>query len=287
VIGQVAAWRESLGWFEKRPLFGRRILVLRESERGPNALGVRLAASGALPVCVPLIEFRAPLDAGAALRAALEEVAKLDWLLLTSAVTVRFLVDRLGDAAPVLSRRRQAETGPRVACIGAATAEAARRAGLRVDVVPSGEGGGPGPLADALGDVAGARILIPRSDRASGRLPGLLERRGARVEAPTAYRNVLPEAAAPALEAAFRQDLSGVLLTSPSTFERLAELRGADRVRGDSETVPFFCIGETTERAVRECGARVAGVARNTSLESLVEAVTRYYQPEEDAHGVP
>jgi uroporphyrinogen-III synthase len=72
-----------------------------------------------------------------------------DWVILTSETSVRF-------AGAALARAIGDGESPRIACIGPATASAARAAGLRVVLTTSGRQGGE-LLAAALGDVAGAR----------------------------------------------------------------------------------------------------------------------------------
>ena len=119
VIGATAALHDTLAWYERRPLFGRRVLVLRAREQQAE-LTARLARAGAEPVAVPLLDFEA---CGGDERI---PTRGLDWIVFASANAVRFALPRLDRAAFAVP----------VACVGAATAEAARRAGLQVEVVP-------------------------------------------------------------------------------------------------------------------------------------------------------
>ena len=68
VVGEVAA--VDLAWFERRPLFGRRVVVTRTRAAGVGAVARRCATLGAEPIEVPVIEIADPADGGAALRAA-------------------------------------------------------------------------------------------------------------------------------------------------------------------------------------------------------------------------
>ena len=78
VIGAVAA--TDLDWFESRPLFGKKVVVTRPA-RQSSELAAPLRAAGAEPVVVPTIEIVDPDDDGAALRAALHELADVAWLV--------------------------------------------------------------------------------------------------------------------------------------------------------------------------------------------------------------
>ncbi len=64
VVGPVAAL--DLAWFERRPLFGRRVIVTR-ARADASALSQRLRALGAEVVELPTIEVIGPADGGAAL----------------------------------------------------------------------------------------------------------------------------------------------------------------------------------------------------------------------------
>jgi len=278
VIGQVAELRDSLAWYERRPLFGRRVLVLRSDRDGPDRLAVALCAAGAVPVAVPLIELVPAADGGQALDRALARLDRFDWLILTSAATVEFLVTRV-------KAQRASPRPPRIACIGSATTRAARGAGLDVVCAPEGRAG-PDALLEYLGEVRGQRVLIPRSEQASEVLPERLIERGAVVECVTAYRNVVPDQAAEGLERALSERVDAILLTSPSSFERLVALRGIAEMRALAARIPWVCIGETTAQALRATDVRVAAVAERTTLEGLVEELERYYVSREESGGL-
>jgi uroporphyrinogen-III synthase len=74
------------------PLAGRRILVTRARHQA-GKLSEGLSLLGAEPVEVPVIEIQPPSDF-APLDRALRQLDSYDWLILTSANTVRALADR-------------------------------------------------------------------------------------------------------------------------------------------------------------------------------------------------
>lgn len=264
VVGEVARFRDVLGWYEKRPLFARRVLVLRSVEqRGPLLL--ELARAGAEGCPVALLEFLPPED-DSELRAVLAGAEAYDWWVFSSANAVRF------------SKPGLRGVPRRVACIGPASAAAARAAGWRVDVVPDAPFT-PERLVAAMGPLAGQRILLPRSAEARETLPELLEQGGAEVTAVEAYRNVLPAGAGEALGHAIRSGLDAALLTSPSTVERLCALLGADGLRELAKSVTLACVGPTTASALRAAGLEPALVADEQSDRGLVEALARHFGP--------
>src|ERR1019366_6253750 len=93
IVGEVVRLRAKLDWFERLPLFGKRIVVTRAPEQA-GALASRLGALGAGVVELPTIEIRPPAD-GAPLDRAIAQLDTYDWLIFTSANGVRFFLDRL------------------------------------------------------------------------------------------------------------------------------------------------------------------------------------------------
>src|SRR6266700_4727652 len=117
VFGKVVALRESLNWYEKRPLSGKRIVVTR-SRKQASALSGKLRALGAHVFELPTIRIEPPTD--------LREFAELvqdahgyDWIVFTSANGVEAFFEiffKLYDDAREIG-------GPRIAAIGPATAQ--------------------------------------------------------------------------------------------------------------------------------------------------------------------
>ena len=277
VVGEVARFRETLAWFEQRPLFGRRVLVPRAEEQH-GTLAVELQRRGAEPVCVPLLELREAEDPRA-LQAALANAQHYDWLVFTSANAVRFCAPHLAEPSALGSLR--------VACIGEATAEAAARAGLHIDVVPS-DRSLPAELALAMGaqgPLRDASVLFPHAARAREALPLALEAAGAKVDSVEAYRTALPEAAAGELGAALREGLEAVTLTSPSTVDHFFACLDAGELAPLARDLVFACIGPTTAAALERRGRSAHAVAESQTSEGLADALEAAFAEAQD--GVP
>src|SRR6185437_3145162 len=87
VVGEVVALREKFNWYERLPLFGKRIVVTRDRRQAPE-LADPLEALGAEALLLPMIEIReaanrAPLDHAVAC------LNSYDWLIFTSVNGVR------------------------------------------------------------------------------------------------------------------------------------------------------------------------------------------------------
>jgi uroporphyrinogen III methyltransferase/synthase len=252
VVGEVAA--QDLDWFERRPLFGRRVVVTRARAQAPE-LSARLRELGADVVEIPVIEIGAPADGGTALREAAARVGTYDWVVLTSVNGVERLFAALPDT--------RALGGVQVAAIGRGTAAALARYRVVADLVP--EQFVAESLLDALPDGPG-RVLLARAAVARDVLPDGLRARGWEVDVVEAYRTVPGTPAAAAIDAAATAD--AIAFTSSSTVTHYLDLVGAERV---PPTV--VCIGPVTAETARSQGLPVAAVAAEHTIDGLVEAL--------------
>jgi len=270
VVGDVVGLRDALAWYERRPLFGRRVLVTRTPEQARELLAA-LAEAGAEGVPVPLIAL-APPGAGPqreALDAALDALADYDRIVFTSANAVRFTAARAAERGVTLD-----PGGARVVCVGPRTAEAARAAGLPVHDTPPARFDAEGVL-EALGHepLHGLRVLLPQSDLARDTLPAGLRRAGASVDAVVAYRNRPADVDAAALRAELVQGrLDALTFTSPSTVRRFVDLLDAPAHEAAARCT-VAAIGPVTARALADAGLAPTVVAASATASALVDAL--------------
>lgn len=240
---------------------GWRVLVTRPE---PGALVRRLRDRGAVPVPVPTIEI-VGLGPGGRLDAAARGIGAYDWVVVTSANGARALLGRL--SALSLTPR-----GPRWAAVGPATAAALEAGGVRVERVPATATGAA--IAGVLGNLSGARLLLPRARIANGELPAALAARGALVDDVPAYDTVIgPERSRAPLAEALASGLDAAVFTSGSTvagFFRLAADPG-ESLAG----IPAIAIGPSTARALTEAGVEPAAVAAAPRPAGILEALER------------
>ena len=262
IVGEVVRLRDKLDWFERLPLFGKRIVVTRASEQA-GALASRLSALGAGVVELPTIEIRPPADP-APLDRAIAQLDTYDWLIFTSANGVRFFLDRL-DAGENDLRKLRAK----ICAIGPATRAAVEALHLKVDLMGK-EYVAEGMLeAFADHDLVEKRILLPRAAVARDLVPAELARRGARVDVVEAYRTVPPEQLAGQAREVLASRPDCVTFTSSSTVRNLVQAAGAEALRG----IPVASIGPITTQTARQLGVEVAAQAKVFTVAGLVDAV--------------
>ena len=253
-------------------LDGRRIVITRSAAQS-EMLAKELSARGAIPVVLPLVSFADP-DDFAPLDRAIEEIQQFDWIILTSAQAVRAVVKRGEELERSLMR---SGSKLRIASVGPVTAEAARHAGLPVEYVAETHTGAA--LAEELGDrLQGAKVFLPRSDRANPDLPAALKRRGAQVTEVIAYRTLKPTDVD---QRNLRQIAEGaadaVLFFSPSAVQHFAELFGGEQLRALQDKLAITAVGPVTASVLRQAGVGRTVLAGDTTAAAVVNALEKHF----------
>jgi len=248
------------------PLAGRRVLVTRAAHQA-GKLSEGLRALGAEPVEVPVLEIQPPAGYDA-IDLALRRLDSYDWLILTSANTVRAFAERAAELGLPLAPQEALK----VAAIGEATAEAARKQGLPVTLIPGAY------VAEAMVEAlakhaAGQKFLLARAEVARDVIVDALRKVGARVDVVDAYRNVMPVDAPEKLRAALSQGIDAATFTSSSSAIHLAEAAHAADVLFPLAGVPAVSIGPVTSKTLRELGWEPATEAAPHDIPGLIAAV--------------
>jgi uroporphyrinogen III methyltransferase/synthase len=272
VVGEVVRLRETLRWFDNRPLFGKGILVTRAADQA-GEFSRLLATHGAQVFECPTIRLVPPpslveLDAGIA------ELASFDWLILTSGNAVRHFFGRLAE----LGRDARALANCRVCAVGPKTAAAIREFGINPDLVPT-DYKAEGVVAE-FGKLAmtGQKVLFPRADKAREIIPPALTAMGAAVVAPVAYCNTLPDGMpAAVLQALEEHCIHCVTFTSSSTVENLAAMLGENRFLRLLEGVAVAAIGPITAKTCRDLGLEVHVEPVNYTLDAMTNEIVKYF----------
>lgn len=246
-------------------------MAVTRPDESAGGLAAALSARGAVVYEHSAIRLAPPEDPGPLAEAA-RRLADYDWVLFTSANGVRHFARALAEAGG------QPASAPRVACVGPATAAAARKAGFPPGLTAArhlSEG-----LVETLkqaGSLDGRRVLLPRSQAGSDVLPDALRALGADVDEVAAYR---PVADARELAALARRVAAGevdvVALASASAASAYAEQVGAAEgggPEGGAAGVLFACIGPVTAAAARASGLSPLITAEEHTGAGLVAAL--------------
>lgn len=280
IVGEVVELRERIAWYERRPLFGRRVVVTRAAGQAGGLVNL-LAARGADAVAFPCLEF-APASAEdqQALDRALTHKDEFDGLIVSSQNGVEALVAGLARAQ--LDAR--AFAGKQVAAIGTGTAEALIQRGLRPDLVPA-EARAEG-LIDTLRErgLLGARWLQIRADEGRDLLPRAIGEAGGALTLIVGYRTVRPHIPALLLSSLLPSDRGGegfdaICFASGRTARHFIEIfaaaHGEALTRAVLAQARVIAIGPVTAAGIEALGVRVDAVAQEQSEQGLADAVAR------------
>lgn len=272
IIGKVVRLRDKLKWFEKKPLFGKKVLVTRSSTQASDFVET-LEELGAEVFEFPTIKIIPPEsydDLDRAIRKLSHPASSYDWLIFTSANGVTFFFERL----KALGKDVRILKDIKLAAIGPATAKKLENLGLNVDYIPL-EYRAEGVIEGfEKKGVAGARILIPRAEVAREILPQKLAEMGAEVDLVATYRTVADDSVVKRVkEMLLAEKIDIITFTSSSTVKNFVQLLKDINLSRWLKKVKVACIGPITADTARELGIRVDAVAEEYTIPGLVKAI--------------
>ncbi len=270
VVGSVVDLRNTLNWYETKPLFGKGIVITRpEAQAGEFAS--LLHAEGARVINFPTIKIVPPVSYDG-LDRAIGDLSSYQWIIFTSANGVAFFLRRLKE----LGRDIRDLKDLRICTIGPATAAQLEYLGVRVDLVPDEFISEGVVKAFEKIDLTRRKILLPRAETARDVIPEGLEKLGATVDVVTAYKTVNSGKDKSELENLMREGKVDVItFTSPSTLYNFMEIMGQNYVT--PKGVRIACIGPVTATAVKKAGLPADIVQERYTIRGLVETLTIYF----------
>jgi uroporphyrinogen III methyltransferase/synthase len=267
VFGEVVTLRESLNWFETRPLFGRRIAVTRTSAQAGGLIEA-LRELGADAFELPTIRIEPPREKIAFVEA-LADIRSYDWIVFTSPNGVEAFFNAF------FASHEDARDlgGARIAVIGNGTAKKVHAYHYAVDLIPKEF------VAESLLkefkelNVEHLRILLPRAAGARELLAVELENLGAIVDDVPVYETVPETEDLAGGIKRFREEGADMIsFTSASTATHFMGLN-LPRPQG----LKTASIGPITSAQMCKLGLSVDVEAAQHDIPGLVEAILRYF----------
>ncbi len=284
VIGDVVKLRSELNWYEKKPMFGQRILVTREHSGGFETLeelGAEVLQFSSIEVVPP--ESWDDLDK------AINAIDTYNWLIFTSANGVKYFFSRLFAKGIDIRELK----GLQICAVGGKTAAAINKFGLRVDLVPNEfraeglidaftgqqEARGTetsGSLISSALQLKGIKFLLPRAETARELFPEKVRELGGIIDVPVAYRTIKPEHHGKRLKRFLQEGrVTVATFTSAATFTNFREMMGED---ADEllHNVAIAVIGPVTARAVERAGLMVHIMPKEATVEAMVNEIQKW-----------
>ncbi len=271
IVGRVVRLRDSLAWFEKKPLLGKGVVVTRAREQA-STLVRTLADMGACCLQFPTIRI-SPLPEGSEVDEAIRTISGFDMVIFTSVNGVHHFYEQL--------RRQEMDSrafgGLRLATIGPATADALRGYGLEPDYVPQRY------VAEEVVNgllrmgICGKRILIPRAESAREVLPEELRKAGCEVRVLPVYRTELAHNDPVELKQRMeRGEIHYISFTSSSTVQNFFSLLEPGELHPHVQSgLRLACIGPVTAQTLQEHGFSCHVMPQEYTVAELAEAIGR------------
>ncbi|HEY3861520.1 MAG TPA: uroporphyrinogen-III C-methyltransferase [Verrucomicrobiae bacterium] len=269
VIGDVVRLRSKLNWFERRPLFGQRIVVTRTRAQA-GQLTRMLLERGADVLEIPTIRILPPASRHEFAEVLLE-LNSYDWLVFTSPNGVTSFFELF---FKVFEDLRDIG-GVRIAAVGPVTADKLRELHLKVDAIPKEFIASKVAAAMAeQGSLDNLKVLLLRAEVANPELPKHLEQLGAIVDDVACYQTV-PEtddrngAVARLLE----EGADWIMFTSSSTVEHFHARVDLKSLLARHPKIKLASIGPETSKAIVALGLPPALEAKTHTTEGLAKAI--------------
>ena len=269
VIGEVVRLRGKLNWFEKRPLFGRRIVVTRTRAQASELTRLLLDRGGDV-LEIPTIRILPPTGQQE-IAEALLELNSYDWLVFTSPNGVSAFFDLFFKAFDDL----RDIGGARIAAVGPATADKLRALHLKVNATPKKFVASK--LAEAMADdgsLENLKVLLLRAEVANRELPKQLEEMGAIVDDVACYKTA-PETEdrSGAVARLLETGADWITFTSSSTVENFNARIELKTLLARFPMMKLASIGPETSKAIVALGLKPDLEAKDHTIDGLVKAI--------------
>ena len=271
VIGTVSTLRDTLNWYENRPLFGQRVVVTRNL-REAGKLSGQLRELGAEVLEIPTIKILPPTR-NEPLIEAITGIGSYDWIIFTSANGVEHFFDYFFKAF-----RDVRDLGSvRFAAVGPATAKKLREFHLNIDLMPETYTAAATAKAMlAAQNVENISVLLARAESANPELPRLLEDKGAIVDDIAFYKTEPETADRNGAADDFEENSADWITFASSSAVRNFDARfGLAKRCADNPKLKLASIGPETTKALKELGLKPTAKAKEHTIDGLAAALLK------------
>ena len=266
-VGSVVELRDTLNFFEKKPLFGKNIMVTR-SRTQSSSIVEKIMDLGGSPIEMPTIKIE-KIENNTELENEINNIRDYTYLVLTSKNAVEIFFDKLEE----MNLDTRALANLKVCAIGSATAKEIKSRGIIADIVPKAF------VAESLFDELKDKltkednILIPRARNARDYLVDKLSEICTVKEVHT-YESVIDTSKKDEiLDILEKEDLDFITFASSSTVRNFVEIIGQDNLDKINSS-KVISIGPITSATAEELNINVYKEAETATIDKIVEAIT-------------
>lgn len=271
VVGDVVELRNKLAWFEKKPLFGRTIVVTRSRDQS-SYLRELLEELGAHVIEFPTIEIHPPSNWEEVDRAA-KTLHNYDWIFFTSENGVSYFFNRLKE----ISFDVRELSGTQIAAVGMGTAKKLLAHGIQADFIPAHF-----TTRELFREfkekfqIAKKKFLLLRTNIAPKWLEESLKDSGGMVKEVSVYETRPPQIQKGYFEEMLKKHpIDFITFMSSSTVTNFFKTFSKLGMNPKKLNARFISIGPVTSKTIRELGGKVAKEADPHTMDGLVNAILK------------
>jgi uroporphyrinogen III methyltransferase / synthase len=270
VIGDVVKLRDKLNWFERRPLFGRRVVVTQRHDLA-RPLVTLLRGRGAEVLQVPATRWGPPADYGPVDKA-LAGLKSYDWIIFSSPVGIEMFFARFFQAHDDLRQLGAARLGT----YGPMTADKLRQ--WRLCPAAAAADHKTPLIMEAItkcGSVRGQRFLLLRGEVAMEKVPEALAELGAAVDVVTCYA-VGPEThdTTSGAERLLEEGADWIVFASGLAIEHFHDRFNLPKLMARFPHIRLAIASGTIQWALDKLGLKASVTSKPADVESLVSGIT-------------
>ncbi|MCL1989623.1 MAG: uroporphyrinogen-III C-methyltransferase [Defluviitaleaceae bacterium] len=264
VVGTVVTLRDTLNFFEQKPLFGKSIVVTRASKQN-RTLIEKITDRGGQVIEAPTIEV-IPVADQRELEQEMKQLGNYQYVIFTSMNTVDIFFQNLDE----WGYDARALAGVKVVAIGKQTAAGLKEKGVKADFIPTlatQEG-----LVELLNPLLTStdRILLPKAKKTR---PLLTDQLKAHVTEVILYELRLDISGKEQLiNCLTEQTVDYMTFSSARTVEHLIETVGVGK-RHLLKPVKLVSIGPITTKALEQAGLTVYKEAKEPLIDAMIEVL--------------
>ena len=273
VVGEVVSLREKLKWFERKPLFGKKIIITRSRSQA-SVLAEKLKELGADVKCFPTISIE-PVRDFTLLDQAIININSFTWIIFTSQNSVKIFFQRLN----FLKYDTRCLNNVKIGAIGKETGVCLNEYGIIPDLIPktfTSEGMIIG-LKALKKDFSDERVLIPGSKIARDYVPAELEKMGAEIQKIPIYDTVETEYSKADIEDIFKNEPVLFTFTSSSTVKNLVSILKKNKIEDYLLKIQGASIGPVTTKTAEDSGIQIKTEANPHTITGLVDSICRIF----------
>jgi uroporphyrinogen III methyltransferase/synthase len=268
-VGDVVSLSPKLNWFERKPFFGRKILITRDPLENSRLREI-LADEAAQVVDWPSYEYSSVrMD-----KKTVAEIRRLDhydWLIFTNVRAVEFFLS----AYKKTHSDYRALMNVRIAAVGERTAEKLREEKLWVDLIPKISTSKALASEVAFTRTSNKRMFLPSGDESREEFQSRHASRH-QIFSPTLYRKRRLKKTTLERRELLNKIPDWILFFSPSAVDAFLEGFKKEDGRKLLGVAKLAVIGKTTETHLKELGFRCSVVAKKSTVDGLLQAMWDY-----------